>query len=319
MDPGAISGETREVILAGGQKVWVAPTRHGGFCALGQGTGGGCDKLGSVPLNVGWGADRVSPRERMTRPFPPTMIFDRIAGHVNGKYADAVEIRFADGDRHRLELAWVSEPINAGFFRYEIPAERRRAGHEIKAIVALDGDGRVVTQDAPASRSAAPPPDALVDDKDAAVRLATSRGEAILWEAPTRYEGRCAWLEYLGRSLGFLPCLPRGYDDWGFPVRFVPTRTNVLLVGAMRKHVAEVEIQFKDGERMVVTPTKGFLLAELPQRQLVAGRQATTIVLRDHDGNTVQPRIPVAGIRVDSEPCWAPLPLHEEPHGPECL
>jgi hypothetical protein len=184
--------------------------------------------------------------------------------------------------------------------------------------VALDGDGRVVTQDAPASRSAAPPPDALIDDKDAAVRLATSRGEAVVWEAPTRYEGRCAWLEYLGRSLGFLPCIPSGYD-WGFPVRFVPTRTNVLLVGAMRKHVAEVEIWFKDGARMLVTPRKGFLLAELPERQLVAARQATTILLRDYDGNIVQPRIPVAGIRVDSEPCWGPLPLHEESHGPECL
>jgi hypothetical protein len=266
---------------------------------------------------VGWGADRVSPGERFTRPIPTT-IFDQIAGHVNGKYADAVEIRFADGDRHRLELAWVSEPINAGFFRYEIPAERRRAGHEIKTIVALDEDGRVVTQDAPASRNAAPPPDALVDDKDAAMRLRTSRGEAIVWEAPTRYEGRCAWLEYLGRSLGFLPCLPSGYD-WGFPVRFVPTRTNVLLVGAMRKHVAEVEIQFKDGGRMLVTPTKGFLLAELPHRQLVAGREATTLVLRDHDGNTVPPRIPVDGLRAEHEPCFGPLPLLEERSGPDCF
>lgn len=234
MDPGAISGETRKVRLVGGHTLWVAPTRHGGFC-----TSGGCDKLGSVPLSVSWEAGRVAPGE-MTRPFPSATIFDRITGHVNGMYADDVEIRFADGDRHRLDLAWVSEPINAGFFRYEVPAERRRAGHEIESIVALDADGRVVTQDAQSTRLAAPPPDALVDDKEAGVRLVTSRGEAVVWEAPTRYEGRCAWLEYLGRGLGFLPCMPRGYD-WGFPVRFVPTRSNVLVVGAMRPHVAEVD------------------------------------------------------------------------------
>jgi hypothetical protein len=253
----------------------------------------------------------------MTRPFPSTTIFDRITGHVNGQYADAAEIRFADGDTHRLDLAWVSEPINAGFFRYEIPPERRLAGHEIESIVALDADGRVVTVDARAARLAAPPPDALVENKEAGARLATSRGEAVVWEAPTRYEGRCAWLEYLGRSLGFLPCMPRGYD-WGFTVRFVPTRSNVLVVGAMRPNVAEVEIQFRDGERMVVTPSKGFILAELPRRHLVKGHEATTIVLRDHDGKTVPPRIPVAGLRADNDPCFGPLALPEE-RGPGCL
>jgi hypothetical protein len=316
MDPGAIPGETRKVTLADGQTLWVAPTRYGGFCTLGR-PSGGCDKLGTFPLSVTWSAARVSPEELTRRPMPMA-IFDRISGHVKSKYVDAVEVRFADGDTYRLQLAWVSEPIEAGFFEYVIPAARRRAGHEIKSVVALDADGRVVTQEAGDARLAAPLPDAVVDEKKAAVRLATSRGEAVVWEAPTRYEGRCAWLEYLGRSIGFLPCMPRGYD-WGSPFRFVPTRSNVLFVGVVPEKVAEVEIRFADGGRMLVKPTRGFVLAELPADQLVEGREATMILRRDRDDNVLPPRLPVKGLRADDEPCFGPLPLSKERREPFCL
>jgi hypothetical protein len=316
MDPGAIPEETRRVTLPDGQTLWVAPTRYGGFCKLGR-PSAGCDKFGTVPLSVTWSAARAS-LEEMTRIPAPTGIFDRISGHVKGKYAEAVEIRFADGDTHRLRIAWVSEPIDAGFFEYVIPPERHRAGHEVKSVVALDGDGQVVTQEAQGTRLAAPPPDAVVEEKKTAVRLATSRGEAVVWEAPTRYEGRCAWLEYLGRNIGFLPCMPRGYA-WGSPVRFVPTRSNVLFVGAVPEKVAEVEIQFADGERMLIRPIHGFALAELPADQLVKGREATMILFRDHDDNVLPQRAPVKELRADREPCFGPLPLSKERREPFCL
>jgi hypothetical protein len=261
MDPGAIPGETRKATFADGQTLWVAPTRHGGFCTLGAG-GGGCDKLGTVPLSVGWQADRI-PLEEMTRPGdPPTTAFVSISGFIKGKYAESVEVRFADGDAEQLDLAWVSEPIDAGFFYYTIPSERRRAGHEISSVVALDAEGKVVTEDKRAARSAAPPADAVLEKKQAALRLATDRGEVIIWEAPTRYEGRCTWLELGGKETAIAPCVPKGYERQavlGLSAHRLGAHT--ILAGSCG--YASVEIVHQDGRTRTVSCSGGLILAEL--------------------------------------------------------
>jgi hypothetical protein len=261
MDPGAIPGETRKVRLPTGQTLWVAPTRHGGLCTLGGG-GGGCDKLGTVPLNVSWSAARFSLEEMTRGALPPATIFDRISGHVNGEYADAVEIRFADGDTYRLELAWVSEPIDVGFFDYVIPAERRRVGHEIESVVALDADGGVVTQDDGGARTAPPSLDALVDEKQAAARLATSRGEVVIWKAPTRYEGRCTWLEFHGRETPLGRCLPKGYEHQVvLSYSVYALGGDVVLVGACG--YSAVELLHRDGSSRTVACRDGLVIAKL--------------------------------------------------------
>lgn len=261
MDPGAIPGETRKVTLPGGQTLWVAPTHHGGLCSLGGGGGGGCDKLGTVPLGVSWSAGRVS-LEEMTRLPRAATIFDRISGHVNGKWADAVEVRFADGATYRLELAWVSEPIDAGFFEYVIPAERRRAGHEIKSVVALDADGGVVTQDDGGARTAAASLDALVDEKQVAARVVTSGGEAVIWKAPTRYEGRCTWLEFRGKETPLGRCLPKGYEHQVvLSYSVYALGGDAVLVGACGYRV--VEFLHRDGSRRTVGCKEGLVLAKL--------------------------------------------------------
>lgn len=308
MDPGAIPGEARKVTLPGGHILWVAPTRHGGFCTQGI-VGGGCDKLGTVPLGVSWGASSVSLEEIKRTPVA-TGIFDRIDGFVNAEYADSVEIRFADGEIYRPELVWISEPIGAGFFLYEVPADRRRPGHEIEAIVALDADGDVVFEDSRAARTSLA--GAHLDDREEKVRLATRNGEAVIWEAPTRYEGRCAWLEYHGRTLLFVPCLPKGYPFPPFALRFVPTHSTVLLVGAVDRKHASVEIRFADGEKLVTRPRNGFLLAELPVEHLVRGREATLVVGHDGNGDELAPRVPVSAFGGRHYRCLAPLPLDED-------
>jgi hypothetical protein len=284
MDPGAIPGDTRKVRLANGQTLWVAPTRHGGFCTLGR-TSGGCDKLGTVPLNVTWAAGRVSLKE-MTRVPPSATIFDRISGYVKGKYAEVVEIRFTDGDRYRPELAWVSEPIDAGFFEYVIPVDRQRAGHEISTVVALDGKGRVVTQDD--RRAEVPPPDALIDEKRAAIRV----GDAVLWVAPTRYEGRCAWLELQGKEIPIAPCLPKGYDRQAVLGLSVHSRGgDAILAGACG--YAAVELIHRDGSTRKVRCEEGLVLAGLEAVDLAGHVRAVDARNRP----PYRSRLPVAALR----------------------
>jgi hypothetical protein len=71
----------------------------------------------------------------------------RLSGHLNADYAESVELRFADGDIVRPDLTWVSEPIGARFFIYDIPPARREPGHAISGVVALDGDGDIVADE----------------------------------------------------------------------------------------------------------------------------------------------------------------------------
>ena len=261
MDPGAIPGESRKVRLADGQTLWVAPTRHGGFCTLGAG-GGGCDKLGTVPLGVGWQAGRIS-IEDATRPGgPPASAFISVSGFVNAMYADAVEVRFADGEVERLDPAWVSDPIGAGFFHYTIPTEHRRPGHEIESVVALDRDGRVVTESRRA-RGKAPPVDALVDEKRVALRL----GGVVIWKAPTRYEGTCTWLEHRGTRKPVRPCLPRGYDKQPvLSLSLLPVEGSTVLVGACG--YAAVQLTRPEGSVRNVKCVDGLVLTELRRDEL---------------------------------------------------
>jgi hypothetical protein len=309
MDPGAIPGETRKVSLADGSTLWVAPTKHGGFCTLGT-RSGGCDKLGTFPLSISWAASGPIHSRDLRRMSPlPMTAFDVLEGHANSRYVDTVEIRFADGEVDRPAVTWVSEPIHQGFFVYRVPPEHRRAGHEIEAVVGLDAEGRLVVD---ATRPEigglkTVPRDAIVDRREERARVSGRLGEAVIWEAPTRYDGRCAWLELPGGSLRLLPCMAKGYAYGLLAVRFVPTADDVLVAGWVAERYASVEIEFADGSRLVVKPEAGFLLAEMPAEKLVRGHEATTIVGRDAGGKELQPRIPV-GEAYSHAPCFAALP-----------
>jgi hypothetical protein len=301
MDPQALPGETRKVPLAGGSTVWVAPTRAGGYC-----TEHGCDKLGTFPLGITWGASKLPARGHV--PQPQITDFDILDGAVNSRYVDSVEIRFRDGEVDRPNVTWVSEPIHHGFFEYRVPAAHRLPGHEIIAVVGLDADDRVVVNEAlPGSEELKQVPlDAIVSKRAERARIATKEGEAVIWEAPTRYDGRCAWLEHGGRVLRFLPCMPKGYDYGRLAVRFVSTPRDVLFVGWAIPRIASVEIFFADGSQKVVEPEDGFLLAELPAGNVVAGHEATTIIGRDSNGKAVPPSIDV-GKAFAYAPCYGPL------------
>lgn len=262
MDPGAVPGETRKVRLADGQTLWVAPTRHGGFC-----TDGGCDKLGTNPMSVSWNANRI-PARHAKAPLPIRFV-EWIAGHVNGKYAAAAEVRFTDGDSEPLELAWVSEPINAGFFHYAIPD-----GREIASVDALDADGQVIARDdGGRAPPAAPQPDAVVERKRVALRVDTDRGEAVIWKAPTRYEGRCTWFEFRGTRSAVGRCMAKGYErqvGFGLAVRAVHGES--FLVGVCG--YAAIELLHGDGSSRRVKCRDGLALARLRPADLAGEMQA---------------------------------------------
>lgn len=320
MDPAVIASETRKVGVwhFGGKAhtLWVAPTRAGGFCDLWTDGGGGCDREGTVPVDaVGAMAPmRVVPGEdtqaRLENGIPVW-----IAGYVRSKYAAAAEIRFEDGTVVRPELTWVSEPIGAGFFAYDIPAAQRAIGHRAVSVVAVNADGEHVATDYLGVGGLRDPlADAVVAERHLEVEVETTHGTATLYTAPTRYDGRCAFAEFEGKRVSVYPCLPARYGFDNLALRIIPTLDAVLIAGALPEKVATVELGFADGDN-VTLHAHGYLLYEVPAGHLVPSAMLTRIVERDASGGHVGPPSPPFG-RPAEQPCYRPLPLPPGTHCP---
>lgn len=134
MSPRAIGGETRKVgrFTFGGMThtLWVAPAKNGGFCSLWLPLGGGgCSTLGK-PLSTG-------ALLRFGRP-------EWITGDALARVISDVVIRFSDGTAVSPRIVWVSAPIDAGFFAYDVPAGRRTSRIHITGIDAYGRNGRLV-------------------------------------------------------------------------------------------------------------------------------------------------------------------------------
>jgi hypothetical protein len=153
MATGVIAGQTRDVMevpLSTGKTavVWVAPTRPGGFCVFVSATGrrstggGGCDRDRRLPFSPGMMIP--GPISAEGKILAPPVIID---GDTLLHSAATVEVRFEDGETAKTPITWVSAPIDAGFFVYELPESHWEAGHRPVAIVLEDADGNELARD----------------------------------------------------------------------------------------------------------------------------------------------------------------------------
>jgi hypothetical protein len=138
MSPQPIAVQTRAVgeFTLGGRRgeLYVAPTRAGGYCYVFEHGGGSCriersDRRRAVGVLFS-GSRGPGTRNALTR----------IAGDVTAPSAARVEAVFAGRTRTAVPFVWVSRPIAAGFFAYDVPAGSPR----LEAVVATDARGTVV-------------------------------------------------------------------------------------------------------------------------------------------------------------------------------
>lgn len=166
MDPGAIPEETRrirEASFAGDvHTLWVAPTKLGGFCYLWSPGIGGCNARGLEQLDaVG---ELTLPPGVVAPPIPKNATKNEmlsamraghdlatvpvwIVGYLKGAGgASSIVIRFRDGTTAEPEVTWVSSPINAGFFAYDVPQDKRTSANHAVSVESASPTGMVLNR-----------------------------------------------------------------------------------------------------------------------------------------------------------------------------
>jgi hypothetical protein len=292
MAPGVIAGQTRKVPVrsADGSEtyVWVAPTQRGGFCLTWANGTGGCHARtgGGVGASFSGSGDKNGVTIR------------QVAGATTRTEAERLELRFADGTTLELPITWVSPPIDAGFYAYEIPTGRK------PQELALYADGGDVL-----ARESFPDPDPLVTEDPATglpkavvyerrheiLTIRTEHGRQItLYSAPSRlhtrgWDGRCFWLSARGGPVD------RAFYGCGHPAPGAPPLaagihgggSPVLFAGAVGEHVASVELHFQDGDVIELPAAEGWVLGEIPSRHYAPGTRLTRAIARDAAGAEV--------------------------------
>ncbi|MFL5925746.1 MAG: hypothetical protein ACJ77E_02275 [Gaiellaceae bacterium] len=123
------------------RKLWVAPTRRGGYCYTFERSFGGCRRtradraVGVNRFGVTW--QGAPPRSRGTVEFAT-----RVGGDVTVPAAARITARYADGTTANIPFVWVSKPIAAGFFTYDVPTAHWSKGRRLRSLTLFARDGR---------------------------------------------------------------------------------------------------------------------------------------------------------------------------------
>jgi hypothetical protein len=116
---------------------WVVPTREGGFCTrLHFLVSCMTPEQRQVKIGAGIGAGGLTAGDSGG--------FDWIKGSVSDEAVQEVELLYQDGERVQLPFVWVSAPIDAGFFAYDVPEPHEQPGRLAGAVIGRDADGNVV-------------------------------------------------------------------------------------------------------------------------------------------------------------------------------
>ena len=201
MATGVIARETRKVpvqLAGGGQTfVWVAPTRKGGFCYLWAHQVGGC-RTRSGGVGAGFSTSRLN---------AGAATIGRIHGATTLGDAHRLVLRFADDTNVELPLTWVSPPIDAGFYSYEVPASRTPPERRPEELLLYgEGDDVIARQSFPTNPQAKEDPATglpsavIYEQRHEVLSISTEQGKRIvLFAAPSRlsapaWDGTCMWL-----------------------------------------------------------------------------------------------------------------------------
>lgn len=138
------------------RKLWVAPTTKGGYCYTFELSFGGCRQnrsdRGAARLGVTWQGG--SPKHGVN-----TSIVTRVGGDITAPTAAKLTAAYADGTTADIPFVWVSAPVAAGFFSYDIPTAHWTRPHRLLAVTLYSRTGTQLGRQAfPATFRSLPTP-----------------------------------------------------------------------------------------------------------------------------------------------------------------
>lgn len=303
MDPGIVPNAARKVTVVtladGPHTLWVAPTEGGGFCVTWTGLWGGC-RSRQAPAGV------PEPGTGDLRSWDLGMTVQQEAGattRLGGSLlaTDAVRlvVDYEDGASDEIPFTWVSPPIDAAFYVFEVPTEHRSFGHRAAVLRAVDANGEDVArasiplpapdeldvpQRLPDGTTVSLPRKARADKAHRVTELTTENGTRVaLWTLPTTDGGTCY---VYNRGSG---CPPPGYEQTEpMAVSLASGSNPMLLLAQVTPAVASVELRYEDGSTEQITPTDGFVLTEVRPAHYPRGHRLKLVIALDRDGQELQ-------------------------------
>jgi hypothetical protein len=127
----------------------VAPVDSGSFCWTLSDFSNGCQtilsshgpyKAGEVaPVKIGLIYTDIPTPTMQQAPV-------QIGGNIRVASATSLQVQFEDGSTTTVPFIWVSRPIDAGFFLYELPRDRWAAGKRPIAVAAFGTNGQLLAR-----------------------------------------------------------------------------------------------------------------------------------------------------------------------------
>jgi hypothetical protein len=284
--PRVKAGEARritEATIEGKRRtLYVAPTPDGGFCWMWTTVSGSCGRTQVAP-----GREAVSASWRESRGGGPALLTGRILDPA----VTRVLLEYENGERSEISFVWVSKPIDAGFFIFEVPAEHLQVGKRGRTLLSIDKDGReLAAQTFP-----------ITDQRwesgpDGLPRIADRSRKRTLFDF--RDHRGAQWTLVVAPAPGDRTCF--AYQRGGGCVSpkhppiiggmGVQPGEAVNICCAVAKGVEKVELRYEDGENTDLTPRDGFLLYVIPPNHYPRGHRLQAIVWQDGGGRELASR-----------------------------
>jgi hypothetical protein len=129
-------------IAAHPRKLWVAPTRQGGYCYTFENSFGGCRQTRADRSIGGKGQFGVTWQGGSSRRGVNESIVTRVGGDITAPAAAKITATYADGTSGDIPFVWVSSPIAAGFYTYDIPTAHWNKQHRLLALTLYAKSGK---------------------------------------------------------------------------------------------------------------------------------------------------------------------------------